>query len=156
MGPSRRIALIDNDRAWLETLSDFLGTKGWLVHTAEGGLRGLELLARNEVALVVVDFHMPDLDGLELIRLVRERGQNLRVLLLSSEEDPELPARALAQGAAAFLSKNEAPAMFLKSLANILASLLLYSSSPDKFLPAPYRQRSWLPVLTRNWPFSLN
>src|SRR5258708_11447350 len=95
MDTSPRIALIDNDRAWLETLSDFLGTKGWLVHTAEGGLRGLELLARNEVALVVVDFHMPDLDGLELIRQVRARCQNLRVLLLSSEEAPELPARSL-------------------------------------------------------------
>jgi DNA-binding response OmpR family regulator len=156
MDPSRRIALIDDDRAWLETLADYLRYKGWQVYTAEGGIRGLELLAQNEVGLVVVDFHMPDLNGLELIRQMRGRGQDVRALLLSSEEDPELPARALAQGAAAFLSKNEAPALFLKSLANILASLLLYQSSPDRFLPAPYRQNSWLPVLSRSWPFSLN
>jgi DNA-binding response OmpR family regulator len=156
MDPSRRIALIDDDRVWLETLADYLRYKGWQVYSAEGGIRGLELLAQNEVGLVVVDFHMPDLDGLELIRQMRGRGQDMRVLLVSSEEDPELPARALAQGAAAFLSKNEAPALFLKSLATILASLLLYPSSPDKFLPAPHRKRSWLPVLSRSWPFSLN
>ncbi|MFL5244924.1 MAG: response regulator [Gemmataceae bacterium] len=156
MDNSPRIALIDDDRAWLETLTDYLGAKGWHVDTAQGGVRGLELLARTEAPLVIVDFRMPDLDGLELIRQVRERGQNLRILLVSSEEDPDLPSRALAQGATAFLSKNEVPGRFLKSLAKLLASSQLYRSSPSRFLPVPLQARSWLPVPAPTQPFSRN
>jgi CheY-like chemotaxis protein len=156
MNSSRSIALIDDDRAWLETLSDFLQSRGHSVVTAEGGLRGLDLLAQREVSLAIVDFHMPDLDGLELIRLLRQRGQRARVLMLSSEEDPELAVRALALGATAFLSKSEKPAVFLKALQQALTSLLILAPHTGSLLQLAYRPNRWLPVPFGQRPFSRN
>jgi CheY-like chemotaxis protein len=145
----RSIAIIDDDRAWLETLSAFLEERGHSVFTAEGGLSGLDLLAQREVALAVVDFQMPDLNGLELIRLLRQRGQRARILMMSSDEDPDLAAQALALGATAFLSKNVRPAAFLKSFQQTIASLLILEPFLAKLLP--YHPTRWLPV-----PFSRN
>src|SRR6516225_2226918 len=106
MNASPRLALIDDDRTWLETLADYLRDRGYGVETALGGTRGLRLLERGGIGLAVVDFHMPDLDGLELLRQLRCRRLNVDVLLMSSDDDPALPVRVLREGAAAFLSKN--------------------------------------------------
>jgi DNA-binding response OmpR family regulator len=153
MSPSPRVALIDDDRAWLETLADYLGGQGYRVETALGGTRGLTLLERGGVGLAVVDFHMPDLDGLELLRHLRRRRLNVDVLLMSSDDDPALPLRVRAEGAAGFLSKNTAPGLLLRALAQALSSVCAEVarrppdlSRWDRFLPAPRRADPWLPV----------
>ncbi len=146
MSASRRVALIDDDRAWLETLADYLTTKGYGVETALGGRRGLRLLERGGIGLAVVDFHMPDLDGVELLRQLRRRRLNVDVLLMSSDDDPALPRRVLREGAAAFLSKNEPPGFLLRALTRTLADVLaeMARRSPalspwDRYLPVPLR-----------------
>ena len=142
-----RVALIDDDRLWLETLAEFLRDRGFEVRTALGGARGLELLSRGDVGLAVVDFHMGEVDGLELVRHLRRRRLDVGVLLMSSDDDPTLPARALAEGAAAFLSKSLAPAVLLRSLVRSLgdAQADLSARPPhlsrwNRFLPVPLRR----------------
>lgn len=142
MNAPRRVALIDDDRTWLETLADYLSDRGYGVETALGGRRGLRLLERGDIGLAVVDFHMPDLDGVELLRQLRRRRLNVDVLLMSSDDDPTLPRRILAEGAAAFLSKNAAPGLLLRSLTQTLSAVFAEMArrpaahSPwDRFLP---------------------
>src|SRR5262249_42552996 len=110
------IVLIDDDRVWLETLADFFEARGYPVRTAEGGRLGLSLLQSDDARLAVVDFQLPELNGLELLRRLRRSGRDLAVLMLSSDDDPALPARALAEGARAFLSKSMAPSLLLRAL----------------------------------------
>jgi two-component system response regulator DctR len=147
MSASRRVALIDDDRTWLETLAEYLSDRGYGVETALGGRRGLRLLERGDIGLAVVDFHMPDLDGVELLRHLRRQRLNVDVLLMSSDDDPALPRRILAEGAAAFLSKNEAPGLLLRSLTQTLSSVFAEMArrpaahSPwDRFLPMLLRR----------------
>ena len=123
MPPSPRVALIDDNRAWLETLAEYLSDKGYRVATAVGGRGGLRLLEGGGIGLAVVDFHMPDLDGMELQRQLRRRRLNVDVLLMSSDDDPALPVRVMREGAAAFLSKNEAPGRLLRSLTQTLSAV---------------------------------
>ncbi len=150
MSASRRVALIDDDRAWLETLAEYLSDRGYGVETALGGRRGLRLLERGGIGLAVVDFHMPDLDGVELLRQLRRRRLNVDVLLMSSDDDPALPRRVLREGASAFLSKNEPPGFLLRALTRTLADVLAEMArrpaalSPwDRFLPAPRPAEPW-------------
>jgi DNA-binding response OmpR family regulator len=157
MNASRRVALIDDDRTWLETLADYLSDRGYGVETALGGRHGLRLLERGGIGLAVVDFHMPDLDGVELLRQLRRRRLNVDVLLMSSDDDPALPRRIIAEGAAAFLSKNEAPGHLLRSLNQTLARVFAEmarrpaAQTPwDRFLPVPRRPEPWLPALLRH------
>jgi DNA-binding response OmpR family regulator len=155
MNASPRLALIDDDRTWLETLADYLRDAGYGVETAVGGRGGLRLLERGGIGLAVVDFHMPDLDGMELLRQLRRRRLNVDVLLMSSDDDPTLPRRVLREGAAAFLSKNTAPRQLLRSLTQTLSAVFaeIERRSPiwspwDRFLPVPRRAESWLPLPT--------
>lgn len=116
MRTSPRIALIDDDRTWRETLAEYLRDRGFSVYPAEGARRGLDVLDANDIRLAVIDFHMPDMDGLELLRRLRQRGRRVAALLLSSDDDPTLPERALAEGARAFLKKTVPPGLFLRLL----------------------------------------
>jgi DNA-binding response OmpR family regulator len=151
-----RIALIDDNPTWLETLAEYLSDKGYGVETALGGRRGLRLLERGGIALAVVDFHMPDLDGVELLRHLRRRRLNIDVLLMSSDDDPALPVRVLGEGASAFLSKNVAPGLLLRSLTRTLSAVFAEIalrpptlSRWDRFLPVLRRAEPWLPMPLR-------
>jgi CheY-like chemotaxis protein len=144
--PSRTILLIDNDRAWLDALAEHLQDMGFSVWTAESPLSGLALLERHDVPVAVIDFQMPEMDGLELLRRIRRRQRHVAVLLLSAEDDPALASRALAEGARAFLSKATPPRLLLQKLRQSLIAALRdggpWRARPDRhdrLLPAPRR-----------------
>src|SRR5947209_7505702 len=101
-----QIALIDDDPDWVETLADYLRRKGFQVQTANAAMQGLSLLERHTIPLALVDLHMPDMSGLELVRRVRQANLPVSVLLISSDDEPTLPQRALAEGAMGFIPKS--------------------------------------------------
>jgi two-component system response regulator DctR len=143
MTTSSRIALIDDDRAWRETLSDYLGEKGFHVFAAEGARRGLAILAANDIALAIIDFHMPEMSGLELLRYLRRRPRRVTALMVSSDDDPSLAERALAEGARAFLSKTTAPPVLLRTL---LQTLSRAAAEPALWLPIAIHRGVFLPA----------
>ena len=120
MVPTLQLVLIDDNRAWLDTLADYLEQHGFEVRTAEGGKPGLELLEKSGIRVAVVDFNMPEMNGLELLRQLRERQKNVAVLVLSSDEDPDVSHRVMEEGAKAFLSKCTAPVELLRALVQAL------------------------------------
>ena len=90
---------------------------------AASGFDALRLLPRSAYGLVITDINMPDINGLELIRFVRQNAHQAAVALLvistqSSERDR---ARALALGADEFLAKPFAPEQLLDAVAKCLA-----------------------------------
>jgi DNA-binding NtrC family response regulator len=147
MSASSQIVLIDDDRAWRETVSEYLQDHGFDVATADGPRRGQALLEQGDALVAVIDFQMPEMNGLELLRRVRRRRRDLGVLLVSSEEDPSLASRALAEGALAFLSKNAPPRLLLRKLLQLLVAALveatmrrLLSRRGARLLPPPSRK----------------
>ena len=140
MDTSSRLALIDDDRAWRETLAEYLEPKGFEVYPAESGRRGFDLLQAKDIRLAVIDFHLGEMDGLHLLRRLRRIRRPIRAFLTSSDEDPTLPARALAEGAQAFLSKTIAPATFLQSLLQSLRAA-------ESYFPLVIHRTIWLPIV---------
>jgi DNA-binding NarL/FixJ family response regulator len=131
MGTIPQILLIDDDRAWLETLSEYLQTKGFATRTSDDPARGLKLLEDSAITLAVIDYHMPGMNGLELLRRLREHRPQVTVFLLSNAEEPFLAQRALAEGARAFLSKAAAPRL----LARLVQDFFRESSFRDAESP---------------------
>jgi CheY-like chemotaxis protein len=137
------ILLIDDDRVWLDTLTDYLEGKGYQVRTAVGGVRGLEAVERGQESVVVMDFHMHGLNGLDLLRRLRRLQRRIAVFLVSSDDDPFLPAQALAEGARAFLPKSEAPRELLPLLRQ---AFHVYVTGLPALLPTPPERRLPVPL----------
>ena len=107
-------------RAALEAASE-LGDDVELVE-ASSGFDALRLLPRSAYDLVITDINMPDINGLELVRFVRQNAHLRRValLIISTQSSERDRARALALGADAFLAKPFTPEALRSAVAKSL------------------------------------
>jgi PAS domain S-box-containing protein len=102
-----RVLVVDDDRSIRLLLMSLLTKAGYLCSEAENGRQGLEL-ARTELPdLMIVDWMMPEMDGIELIRRLRETesGRAIYILLLTGLDQEARLVEAFAAGADDFLSK---------------------------------------------------
>ena len=98
------IALIDDDRNILTSVSIALQSEGFLTRVYADGEIGLKALLDNPPDLAVCDIKMPRLDGLELLRRLREHSA-LPVIFLTSKDDELDEAVGLALGADDYIGK---------------------------------------------------
>ena len=75
------------------------------IHEAEHGADGLAKVAEVAPDLVLSDWNMPEMTGIELLHALRERGDQVRFGFVTSETTPEMRERAIAGGAAFLLAK---------------------------------------------------
>ena len=108
---SIRIALIDDQALVLKGLSALLhGYQGIEVALeAQDGLQALAGLAQRPVDVVVSDIRMPGMDGIALVRALREAGNAVPVILLTTFDDSALMLAAVEAGAQGFLLKDASP-----------------------------------------------
>ena len=101
---SATIALVDDDRNILTSVSIALQTEGFLTRVYSDGEAALKAFAESPPDLAVLDIKMPRMDGLELLRRLRERSQ-LPVIFLTSKDDELDEALGLAMGADDYIAK---------------------------------------------------
>ncbi len=89
------ILVVDDDPAVRETVSDILESEGYAVDTAGNGLEALQRLEQESPALVLLDIHMPVLDGYGFVRKLAERGVRLSILVFSAAREARLWAREI-------------------------------------------------------------
>jgi two-component system response regulator ChvI len=98
------IALVDDDENILTSVSMFLENEGYSVRTFTEGATALPQLIDNPPDLAIFDIKMPRMDGLELLRRVRQ-SSNLPVIFLTSKDDEFDEALGLDLGADDYISK---------------------------------------------------
>jgi anti-anti-sigma factor len=101
----KKILIIDDEKPTLAMFRLFLKAYGYEVLLAENGLQGLEIFRREKPPIVLTDIKMPGLDGLEVLRQVKEIDPRAEVIVISGHGDTELAMRALQLNASDFLSK---------------------------------------------------
>jgi len=104
-----KILLVDDEPDTVSTLKFRLEKKGYEVQTATDGLEALETLREGPFDLVLADFMMPELNGLELARLMKGSTQlfDTRVMLFSCNTDPAFRKRAMDVGVLDFVAKTD-------------------------------------------------
>ena len=105
---SHVIALVDDDRNILTSVSIALQAEGFTTRVYTDGAAALKALADNPPDLSVFDIKMPQMDGMELLRRVREMGGALGampVIFLTSKDDELDEALGLAMGADDYIAK---------------------------------------------------
>ncbi len=110
-----RILTVDDDPISLQLLGKALRAAGHEVEAASDGLQALEVLRRGECRLVITDWNMPRLDGLELCRRVRRHDFSgyVYVILLTSHDTRQKVVEGMTAGADDFISKPFHPAELL-------------------------------------------
>lgn len=116
------IVLIDDDPSWAEAAAELLHSAGFQVETALDGQRGLELLEQSSPLLVILDVHLPRLGGLDVLHELRCQGCRAPVLMISGEDQADLMARALAEGASTFLRKPVSAELLLRAVRRLARS----------------------------------
>lgn len=102
-----RILVVDDDRSVALTLSGFLTALGHKVVTASNGREAFELMKLGDYRVVITDKEMPEVDGFELCRQIRERhlGSYVYVIMLTSHDAREDLIEGLQSGADDFIAK---------------------------------------------------
>lgn len=102
-----RVLVVDDDPVYRETARMFLTMLRRDVTLAENGHAGLRMLAEKTFDILIVDMEMPDMSGLEVIRLARMRPEtaNLPVVMVTSRDDAMAIDRAYELGASSFVVK---------------------------------------------------
>lgn len=102
-----RILTVDDSRTILAMLHHTLSNAGFEVLQAEDGRKGLELLAAEEVDVVITDINMPVMDGIEFIRSVRASGRHnsLPILILTTETSQDKRDQGRAAGGTGWIVK---------------------------------------------------
>ncbi len=103
--PPPRILVADDEWMMLDLLKRFLSSKGYEVIPARDGKQALELFKANSVDLIITDLRMPRMDGLQLLKAVKDSDRRLPVLFISGFGDAETVVTALKAGAENFLAK---------------------------------------------------
>ncbi len=104
-GDLRRILLVDDEEGIRKVMSVSLRDAGYEVWTAESGERGLEIFKREQPALVLTDIKMPGMDGIEVLRRIKERETDAEVIIITGHGEMELAISALQLEASDFITK---------------------------------------------------
>lgn len=104
----RRILAVDDSPTFLDSIASILRQDGHDVVLARSGREALDMLAVQTIDCVVLDLNMPDLDGLETLRLIRQTPgrESTPTLMLTGSSDPTAQKSAQDAGADEFLTKN--------------------------------------------------
>jgi len=115
-----RILVIEDDSTTRELLRELLGMQGMEVLTAVDGGSGLRMARETHVHAVVLDLGLPDMTGIEVLRVLKEMDARLPVVILTGRSDIPTAKQTTELGAFAFLIKS----MDLQELAIVLRRAL--------------------------------
>ena len=117
-GARRRILVIEDDPETAEQLVDFLETRGYAADLAVDGNEGLRLAQSAPYAVIVIDRMLPGMDGIAVIRRLREAGTVTPALIVSALGEVDDRVRGLRAGGDDYLVK---PFAFVEFLARVEA-----------------------------------
>jgi DNA-binding NtrC family response regulator len=99
------VLIVDDEAAIRESLQTLLEFEGYTVEIANDGAEGLARIAENPFDLVLLDFAMPDRNGIEILQEIRERDAELPVIMITAYGTVENAVNAMQAGATNFIQK---------------------------------------------------
>ena len=105
MSGAARILIVDDEPSSLELLGFYLKEKGYEIKCATTGRECLEDLASFEPEILILDIRLPDADGLEILRCLKEGGGAAHVIIVTAFHDMSTTIRAMKLGAFEYIPK---------------------------------------------------
>lgn len=103
MRPS--ILIVDDDEVMQETLSDVLKKRGYEVYSVHSGNGALSVIKKNVIDLILLDMRLPDIDGLEVLKKIKEFDTEILVIMMTAYSDVQTAVSAMKSGAYDYINK---------------------------------------------------
>lgn len=100
-----RIMVVDDDAAIRSTLQEILIEEGWDVVSAKDGFQAIQLASESQFALILMDFKMPGMSGLEALLKIKEILPNCVEVMMTGHAEESQIEEALSNGVMTVLSK---------------------------------------------------
>jgi two-component system response regulator FixJ len=110
------IHIVDDEEAIRRSASFMLKTSGYAVTTYASGPAFLQVAKEVEPGCILLDVRMPQMDGLEVQKILAERGVNMPVVVLTGHGDVTIAVRAMKAGAIDFIEKPFEKAVLLSAI----------------------------------------
>ncbi len=104
-GEPIQVLLIDDEKGFVDILAKRLAKRNIIVTQTFSGQEGIRALRKNEFDLVLLDLKMEDMDGLEVLKIIKIMAPEIPVIMLSGHASDEAANRGMEAGAFDYLTK---------------------------------------------------
>ncbi|MEO0094298.1 MAG: sigma-54 dependent transcriptional regulator [candidate division WOR-3 bacterium] len=124
-----RILIIDDETKICEILKDILENEGYIADFATNGTDGLRKIQKDQIDLVLLDVKLPDIDGLTLLKKIKDFDPDISVIMISAFGTVSTAVEAVKNGAEDFIEKPLEVNRILTTIRNVLEKVELKKQS---------------------------
>ena len=143
-GEEIKVLLVDDEPHFVKLLAERLAGRGFNVETAGGGTEAIDRAKEESYDAIVLDLLMPEMDGLETLKQLKELNPDLQVILLTGHGTIDKGVEAIKLGAMDFVEK---PADIKELLEKIKKAkdkrMLLVSKRHEEWVKEQMKSKSW-------------
>jgi len=147
---SQRILLVDDHpilAAGVKNLVESVGDYK-VMHMATTGEDGLSFLEKNRAEITILDYELPGLNGLEVVRQIREKGLDTKIIMLSMYDDPSVVREVISLGVDGYILKKDTHNNLKEALEKVLHGKKFLSDEVSQLLMENPEEEKPKPVLT--------
>ena len=134
----QQILIVDDKPLVISELVEFLRDEPYEIFTARNGIEGFEILRKEEIALAVVEMKIKGMDGITLLKRVKEEKIQTVMLIMTSSGNLELGAEAIKAGAVSVFDKPIEKDVFLAKVKKYMPLQDIWKTWLESFLEANY------------------
>ena len=102
---SEKVLLVDDELDFLEAMSERMTARGMEVTTASSAKKAIEIIEKISFDAIILDFQMPEMDGMEALRTIKAKRPESQIILLTGYATLEKGVEAMKIGATDFIEK---------------------------------------------------
>jgi DNA-binding NtrC family response regulator len=117
-----RILVIDDESIVRKSCSRALTPEGYEVKVSQSGVEALKMLEEESFDLVLTDLKMPDIDGIEVLKKIKEKWPQTEVIIITGYQTVDTAVKSIKLGAFDYVEKPFTPDALVSAVGNAMAS----------------------------------